>query len=88
MTAIDRMAGIYETKLWYPLGLSVYGGFGAPSLKRLVTIVTRKIDSRASRVLDVACGPAFLGGILRHRRRRYTESMHPGGCFGKAEPIR
>jgi len=34
MTAIDRMAGIYETKLWYPLVLNVYGGFGAPSLKR------------------------------------------------------
>jgi len=61
MTAIDRMAGIYETKLWYPLGLSVYGGLGAPSLKRLVTIVTRKIDSRASRVLDVACGPGTFG---------------------------
>ena len=27
MRFIDRMARIYETKLWYPLVLNVYGGF-------------------------------------------------------------
>lgn len=31
MRFIDKMARIYETKLWYPLVLAVYGGVEAPS---------------------------------------------------------
>ena len=30
MTAVDKMARIYETKLWYPIVMAVYGGGEAP----------------------------------------------------------
>jgi len=61
MTAIDRMARIYETKLWYPIVLHVYGGFESPSLAELIRIVTQKVQSAEGRVLDVACGPGTYG---------------------------
>jgi len=61
MTAIDRMARIYETKLWYPLVMNVYGGFRSPSLAQLIHIVSRKVQPVNGRVLDVACGPGTYG---------------------------
>ena len=61
MTAIDRMARIYETKLWYPIVLNIYGGFRSPSLAQLISIVSRKVQSAQGRVLDVACGPGTYG---------------------------
>ena len=61
MTAIDKMARIYETKLWYPIVLAVYGGFESPSVAQLIRIVTQKIESTKGRVLDVACGPGTYG---------------------------
>src|SRR5208282_1941755 len=35
MTMIDRMAKIYESKLWYSVVLAAYGGFESPSLPQL-----------------------------------------------------
>jgi ubiquinone/menaquinone biosynthesis C-methylase UbiE len=61
MRFIDRMARIYETRLWYPIVLDVYGGFHSPSLAELVTTVTEKVGSTKGRVLDVACGPGTYG---------------------------
>ena len=61
MRFIDRMAGIYETKLWYPLVLKVYGGMQSPSLANLIEIVTSRIRPVQGRVLDVACGPGTYG---------------------------
>jgi 2-polyprenyl-3-methyl-5-hydroxy-6-metoxy-1,4-benzoquinol methylase len=61
MRFIDRMARIYETKLWYPIVLNVYGGFHSPSLAELVTTVSEKVRSTKGRVLDVACGPGTYG---------------------------
>jgi len=61
MTAIDRMAPIYETKLWYPIVLSVYGGWGRISLPQLISQVTHNISSVRDRVLDIACGPGTYG---------------------------
>jgi ubiquinone/menaquinone biosynthesis C-methylase UbiE len=61
MRFIDRMARIYESRLWYPLVLNIYGGLGSPSLRRLVNIVTQKIEPVQGRVLDVACGPGTYG---------------------------
>jgi len=61
MTVIDRMARIYETKLWYPLVLAVYGGFKSPSLAQLIGTVSQSIHSTTGRVLDVACGPGTFG---------------------------
>ena len=61
MRFIDRMVRIYESRLWYPVVLAVYGGFRSPSLRQLISIVTQKLDSAKGRVLDVACGPGTYG---------------------------
>ena len=61
MTAIDRMARIYETKLWYPIVLAVYGGFRSTSLAELIATVSRNVAPAEGRVLDVACGPGTYG---------------------------
>ena len=61
MRFIDRMARIYETRLWYPLVLNLYGGFRSPSLAQLISTVTQKVQSVQGRVLDIACGPGTYG---------------------------
>jgi len=61
MTTIDRMARIYETRLWYPIVLNVYGGFRSPSLAQLIETVSQKVQTTKGRVLDVACGPGTYG---------------------------
>src|SRR5208282_4613581 len=40
---IDHMARIYETRLWYPIVLYVYGGSRSPSLAQLVSEVSQKV---------------------------------------------
>ena len=61
MRFIDRMASIYESNLWYPVVMKLYGGFHSPSLLQLVSIVTQKVQSTKGRVLDIACGPGTYG---------------------------
>jgi ubiquinone/menaquinone biosynthesis C-methylase UbiE/uncharacterized protein YbaR (Trm112 family) len=61
MRFIDRMARIYETRLWYPIVLKLFGGVHSPSLAQLIRIVSQKVQSTAGRVLDVACGPGTYG---------------------------
>jgi ubiquinone/menaquinone biosynthesis C-methylase UbiE len=61
MRFIDKMARIYETKLWYPVVLKVYGGLHAPSLAQLIRMVIRKVQLANGRVLDIACGPGTYG---------------------------
>jgi ubiquinone/menaquinone biosynthesis C-methylase UbiE/uncharacterized protein YbaR (Trm112 family) len=61
MRFIDRMARIYETRLWYPIVLNLYGGFRSPSLPQLIATMARNLQSTAGRVLDVACGPGTYG---------------------------
>ena len=79
MRFIDRMAGIYETKLWYPLVLNVYGGMQSPSLKKLIEIVTSRIQLVQGRVLDVACGPGTYGrGIASASREVFGIDVSMG----------
>jgi ubiquinone/menaquinone biosynthesis C-methylase UbiE len=47
--------------LWYPIVLTVYGGFHSPSLPELVRKVSQNVQSVKGRVLDVACGPGTFG---------------------------
>jgi SAM-dependent methyltransferase len=61
MRFIDRMARIYETRLWYPIVLMVYGGFHSLSLAQLVSSVSQKVQPTKGRVLDIACGPGTFG---------------------------
>ena len=61
MRYIDRMARIYETRLWYPIVLKAYGGFQSSSFAQLIHTVSEKVHSTKGRVLDVACGPGTYG---------------------------
>jgi SAM-dependent methyltransferase len=61
MRVIDRMAGIYETRLWYPIVLNLYCGFQSPSPAQLISTVAQKVQSTQGRVLDIACGPGTYG---------------------------
>lgn len=61
MTGIDRMARIYETKLWYPIIMNVFGGFHSPSLAQLISSMSQNLRAIEGRVLDVACGPGTYG---------------------------
>lgn len=59
---INLVAGIYETRLWYPPFLRIVGGPGAPSFRGLTDIMLDKMDFPAqARILDSACGPATWG---------------------------
>jgi ubiquinone/menaquinone biosynthesis C-methylase UbiE/uncharacterized protein YbaR (Trm112 family) len=61
MRFIDRMAGIYETRLWYPIVLRTYGGFHSPSFSELIRSMSEKVQFTKGRVLDIACGPGTYG---------------------------
>jgi ubiquinone/menaquinone biosynthesis C-methylase UbiE/uncharacterized protein YbaR (Trm112 family) len=59
--ALDRLATIYESRLWYPLVLHLYGGLKVPSLPELVQWVGGKVHDHVGLLLDVACGPGTYG---------------------------
>ncbi len=61
MTGIDRIARIYETRLWYPVVLTIFGGVRSPSLARLIGTMSANVRTAEGRVLDVACGPGTFG---------------------------
>jgi len=61
MRFIDRMAGVYESRLWYPIVLKVYGGFRSLSFPELIVKMAEKVQPISGRVLDVACGPGTYG---------------------------
>lgn len=61
MRYIDRIARIYESRLWYPLVLELFGGLHGPSLAQLIAAVSANVRASEGRVLDVACGPGTFG---------------------------
>jgi len=58
---IDRLARFYESWWWYPLVLTVYGGWRKTSLPELVRLVGEMVRTDGRLILDVACGPGTLG---------------------------
>jgi ubiquinone/menaquinone biosynthesis C-methylase UbiE/uncharacterized protein YbaR (Trm112 family) len=58
---IDRLAPIYETKLWYPMVLKLYGGWKSPALQEIARLLATIVAPVEGRILDVACGPATYG---------------------------
>jgi SAM-dependent methyltransferase len=61
MRFIDRMAGMYETRFWYPIVLDLFGGLHSATLAGLVDAVSAKVRGVEGCVLDVACGPGTFG---------------------------
>ena len=62
--SIDLLARIYESLLWYPLVLNVYGGWRKTSLPRLVDEISSMLEGVDGLILDVACGPGTFGRRL------------------------
>jgi SAM-dependent methyltransferase len=58
---MDGLARIYETKLWYPLVLNLYGGWRSASLEGLAHDIADIVGSVHGLILDVACGPGTYG---------------------------
>ncbi len=58
---IDRLARFYESRWWYPLVLTVYGGWRKTSLPELVRLIGEMVRTDGRLILDVACGPGTLG---------------------------
>ncbi len=58
---IPLIGRLYETRLWYPLILRIFGGRQAPSFEALMGKVAAMVAAESGMVLDVACGPGTLG---------------------------
>jgi SAM-dependent methyltransferase len=58
---VPLIARVYETKLWYPVILRIFGGSKAPSFEQLMGKVGAMMAAESGMVLDVACGPGTLG---------------------------
>jgi ubiquinone/menaquinone biosynthesis C-methylase UbiE len=67
---IDWLAPIYESKLWYPLVLNLYGGWRCTTLERLVERISDIVGEVDGLVLDAACGPGTFGRRLAAQIRR------------------
>jgi len=93
MTAIDRMARIYETRLWYPIVLALYCGLRSPSLAQLIKIVSREVQSTRGRVLDIACGPGTFGRRIASPSKEVFgidvsgRMLRQGAAYAKKEGI-
>jgi ubiquinone/menaquinone biosynthesis C-methylase UbiE len=66
---IDWLARIYETKLWYPIVLNLYGGWRSTSLEGLANDIADIVGFVNGLILDVACGPGTYGRRLASESR-------------------
>jgi ubiquinone/menaquinone biosynthesis C-methylase UbiE/uncharacterized protein YbaR (Trm112 family) len=79
MRFIDGLARIYETRLWYPVVLDLFGGFHSRSLPELIATVSADLRTSEGRVLDVACGPGTFGRrIASPSREVFGIDVSPG----------
>jgi len=75
----DRLAPIYETKLWYPVVMKLAGVEGIASLPVLLTTLEELMGTVSGDVLDAACGPGTFGRrIARHSRMVFGIDISAG----------
>ena len=76
---VDRLAPIYESRLWYPLVLYLYGGWRSTTLKQLVQAIARILDGVEGPILDAACGPGTFGRrVAAEARQIYGVDVSSG----------
>ena len=76
---IDRLAMIYETRLWYPIVYHIYGGIKIPPVKETVERMTEMTDAQGGIVLDVACGTGiYTRSIARGAAKVYGIDISQG----------
>lgn len=86
VSAIDRLAKIYETWLWYPIVYHFYGGLFIPSVREEVKMITEMVDAENGLGLDVACGTGlFTRSIARNMRLVYGVDISMGMLEKAAE---
>lgn len=76
---IDKLAKIYETRLWYPVVYHIYGGIKIPSVKETVKKITEMTDAQGGTVLDVACGTGmYTRSIAKRAAKVYGIDISQG----------
>jgi len=76
---IDKLAKIYETRLWYPVVYHIYGGIRIPSVREIVKKVTEMTDAQGDIVLDVACGTGiYTRSIAKEAEKVYGMDISQG----------
>jgi len=76
---VDRLAKIYETRLWYPIVYHVYGGIRIPSVRDTVKKVTEMTDAQGGTVLDIACGTGiYTRSIAKEADKVYGIDISQG----------
>jgi SAM-dependent methyltransferase len=58
---LGRLARLYETKVWYPFVLNVYGGRDSLTFEQMIAYTHEKMNPVKGLVLDVATGPGTHG---------------------------
>ena len=58
---IDKIAPLYETRLWYPAVLAIASGIGSISLRGLQNLISGMLGPVEGMVVDVGCGPGTFG---------------------------
>ncbi len=58
---LPLLGQLYESRLWYPVILRVFGGSEAPSFEGLMEKIAALVAIETGSVVDVACGPGTLG---------------------------
>ena len=57
----DRFARFYESRMWYPVVLNLFGGFRSTTLAELVREISAIVMPVHGVVVDIACGPGTYG---------------------------
>ncbi len=76
---LDKLAKIYETRLWYPIVYHIYGGIRIPSVKKTIEKITEMTDASGGMVLDVACGTGmYMRSIAKRAAKVYGIDISQG----------
>ena len=87
------LALIYESKLWFPIVIKLWGGWSAPSLKYLVSYVQERMAPVKGLILDVATGTGTLGRHIAGSERSVygidisAEMLQKGRTYAKREGV-
>jgi 2-polyprenyl-3-methyl-5-hydroxy-6-metoxy-1,4-benzoquinol methylase len=95
---IDRIAPLYEPRLWYPAVLAIASGVGSISLTGLQNLISGMLGLVEGMVVDVGCGPGTLGrrmaaqssqdisrGMLQQGAAYARRELVSNSCFGRAQ---
>jgi ubiquinone/menaquinone biosynthesis C-methylase UbiE/uncharacterized protein YbaR (Trm112 family) len=90
---VGKLAWIYETKLWYPFILNLYGGWHALTFEDLIAYAHEKMLPVKGLVLDVATGTGTYGRRVAGAQRTVygidisLDMMHVGQAYVKREGV-